>query len=71
MRCTTLGQIFADVPEELFSKRVTARVFNRSGKSLGGVEATICRNGSAFWMRREDLYCGRVIEGDYYENEGA
>jgi hypothetical protein len=71
MRYSTINQIFASVPDELFTKRMTARLFNKSDKPLGEAEVTLCRNGDAYWVKGSHLYCGRIIEGEYEGNEGA
>jgi hypothetical protein len=67
----TLKQIFADVPKEFYTRKITAHAFSRSGKPLGEVEAAVCRNGIAYCRIGELYYIGHVIEGDFWGNSGA
>lgn len=71
MKCLTLEQIFVGVPKELFTRKITAGILNRSNKLLGNADVVVCRNGNAYCVKGDRLWCGRVFDGNYWPNEGA
>jgi len=70
----SLAQVFRSVPKELYTRIITAQLFGKNQKQQGEVEATLCRNGDAFWTKTIDgevyVYIGHIVK-EHIDGVGA